>query len=50
MTRLVPFPLVSASLLVLWLLLNQTLSPGHLLLGVALALVGGWAVAGLQRG
>ena len=48
MTRLVPFPLVSASLLVLWLLLNQTLSPGHVLLGVALALVGGWALAALQ--
>ena len=28
MTRLLPFPLVSAGLLVLWLLLNQTLSLG----------------------
>ena len=28
----------------LWLLLNQTLSPGHLLLGGVVALVGGWAL------
>jgi multicomponent K+:H+ antiporter subunit E len=48
MTRLLPFPIVSASLLVLWLVLNQTLSPGHVLLGGAAALVGGWALAALQ--
>jgi multicomponent K+:H+ antiporter subunit E len=45
MTRLVPFPLVSASLLALWLLLNQSLSPGQILLGAAVALIGGWALA-----
>ena len=38
MTRLLPFPIASASLLVLWLLLNQSLSPGHILLGGAVAL------------
>ena len=48
MTRLLPFPIVSASLLMLWLLLNQTFSPGHILLGGAVALVGGWALALLQ--
>ncbi len=48
MTRLVPFPGASASLLALWLLLNQTLSPGHILLGAAVALVGGWALAALE--
>jgi len=48
MRRLLPFPIVSASLLVLWLLLNQTLSPGHILLGGAVALVGGWALAALE--
>lgn len=47
MTWLLPHPLASASLLVLWLLLNQTLSPGHILLGAAVALVGGWALATL---
>lgn len=48
MTRLVPFPIVSASLLGFWLLLNQTLSPGHILLGSAVALIGGWSLAALQ--
>jgi multicomponent K+:H+ antiporter subunit E len=48
MTRLLPFPLMSAGLLALWLLLNQTFSLGHVLLGGAMALVGGWALAVLQ--
>jgi multicomponent K+:H+ antiporter subunit E len=48
MTRLLPFPLASAGLLGLWLLLNQALSPGQIVLGVALALAGGWALAALQ--
>jgi multicomponent K+:H+ antiporter subunit E len=47
MTRLVPVPVVSAGLLVLWLLLNG-LSMGHILLGSAVALIGGWALAALQ--
>ena len=47
MTRLVPFPMVSAGLLVLWLLLNS-LSVGHILLGGAVALIGGWALAALE--
>ena len=48
MTRLLPFPLMTAGLLVLWLLLNQTLSPGHIVLGSIMALAGGWAMAALQ--
>jgi multicomponent K+:H+ antiporter subunit E len=48
MTRLLPFPLVTGSLFVLWLLLNQTLSPGHLILGAIAALAGGWALRALQ--
>jgi multicomponent K+:H+ antiporter subunit E len=48
MMRLLPFPLVSAGLLVLWLLLNQALSLGQILLGALLALAGGWALAALQ--
>jgi len=48
MSRLLPFPIVSASLLVLWLLLNQTLSPGQIVLGGAVALVGGWALTALE--
>ena len=48
MTRLLPFPIVSAGLLVLWLLLNQTLSLGSMLLGVVVALAGGCALAALE--
>jgi multicomponent K+:H+ antiporter subunit E len=47
MTRLVPLPIVSAGLVVLWFLLNG-LSAGHILLGAAVALVGGWALAALK--
>ena len=48
MTLLLPFPLVSAGLLGLWLLLNQALSLGHILLGSVLALAGGWVLTVLQ--
>lgn len=48
MTRLLPFPLVSAGLLLLWLLLTGTFSPGQLLLGSAAALIGGWSLAALD--
>src|SRR5690349_19256835 len=48
MSRFLPFPLASASLLLLWLLLSQTVSPGSLLLGVVVALVGGWTLTMLD--
>lgn len=48
MRRLVPFPIISVSLLGFWLLLNRTLSPGQILLGSAVALVCGWGLAALQ--
>jgi multicomponent K+:H+ antiporter subunit E len=48
MIRLLPFPLVSAGLLIVWLLINQALSPGHILLGAAAGLLGGWALARLD--
>jgi multicomponent K+:H+ antiporter subunit E len=44
MARLLPFPAVSAGLLLLWLLLNQTYSPGQILLGSFAAIVGGWTL------
>lgn len=44
MTRLWPYPLMCAGLLILWLVLNQTVTPGHILLGGVLAVVGGWAL------
>jgi multicomponent K+:H+ antiporter subunit E len=43
-----PFPLVSAALLILWLLLNQTLSAGHILLGSLMAIIGGWSLTLLE--
>jgi multicomponent K+:H+ antiporter subunit E len=48
MTRFLPFPVLTASLLALWLLLNQALSPGHLLLGAATAVVAGWVFTALE--
>ena len=48
MTRLLPFPFMTICLLVLWLLLNQALSLGHLLLGGAIALVAGWVFTALE--
>jgi multicomponent K+:H+ antiporter subunit E len=39
MTRWLPAPLLSAGLFALWLLLNQSLSLGNLLLGAAVAIV-----------
>ncbi|HEX2795931.1 MAG TPA: Na+/H+ antiporter subunit E [Immundisolibacter sp.] len=38
MRRLLPSPLLSAALLLIWLLLNDTLAPGQALLGVLLSL------------
>ncbi len=48
MTALLPYPFMSAGLLLLWLVLSQSLSPGHVLLGSAIAIAGGWALAALQ--
>ncbi|HMR31367.1 MAG TPA: Na+/H+ antiporter subunit E [Geminicoccaceae bacterium] len=48
MTRWLPHPLLSGFLLAFWLLLNQSLSPGHLLLGLVLGLVGGLMVQPLE--
>jgi multicomponent K+:H+ antiporter subunit E len=48
MMRLLPFPVASAGLLVLWLLLAQSLSLGHILLGSVAGLLGGWMLAALE--
>lgn len=48
MMRWLPFPLLSACLLAIWLLLNQTLATGQILLGGALALGGSWIMVALQ--
>lgn len=48
MSAILPYPLLSAALLVLWLLLNQTVSAGHLVLGSILAVLASWATAALR--
>jgi multicomponent K+:H+ antiporter subunit E len=41
-TRWLSFPLMATFLLVAWLVLNQSLSPGHIVLGCILAITGAW--------
>lgn len=48
MSTWLPFPILSACLLAMWLLLNQTAAVGHVLLGTILALLGGWMMRALQ--
>jgi multicomponent K+:H+ antiporter subunit E len=48
MKRWLPFPLFSLCLLGTWLVLNGTLSSGHLLLGAAVGLAGGRVLHRLQ--
>ena len=48
MSTWLPFPSLSACLLGMWLLLNQTFSAGHILLGSLLALFGGRLLTALQ--
>jgi multicomponent K+:H+ antiporter subunit E len=48
MRRLLPYPLIWACLLLLWVLLNEGLSPGSLLLGALVALFACWGLAMLR--
>ncbi|MCC7265950.1 MAG: Na+/H+ antiporter subunit E [Caulobacteraceae bacterium] len=48
MRRWLPYPAMSLFILATWLVLNQSLAPGHLLLGVILGLVLGAAFGRLQ--
>jgi multicomponent K+:H+ antiporter subunit E len=48
MTRIVPYPLLAALLLVMWLLLQQSLNVGHILLGSVIAVMASHAMAALQ--
>lgn len=47
MSRLIPHPLLSVCLVIIWMMLTA-FSPGHFLLGSALALFAGWAMAALH--
>jgi multicomponent K+:H+ antiporter subunit E len=48
MSRWLPFPLSSAALAALWLLLNQSVEPAHLLLGALAGVGGGLLLANLK--
>lgn len=48
MKRLLPYPLMAAGLLAVWLLLNQKLSLGQFLLGAAVATAGGMVLSVLE--
>lgn len=48
MRRILPFPLFTLGLWAMWLLLNQSLSPGHLILGAALGVAGPLAMRALE--
>lgn len=48
MRRWLPHPLLAAALLVMWLLLNQSMSTGHIVLGSVGALLASKALAALR--
>jgi multicomponent K+:H+ antiporter subunit E len=48
MTRWLPYPRLSAALLALWFLLNQSVGAGHIALGVVLGLLAPLVMAALE--
>lgn len=48
MSRWLPYPLISVMLLITWLLLNQSLSLAHILLGGVLSIAGPWFLVRLE--
>ena len=48
MSRLLRFPLATGGLLLLWLVLNRSLSLGHVLIGIVVAAVSAWTLGTLQ--
>lgn len=48
MIRLLPYPLLALAFLALWLLLVESVSPGAMLLGAALAVAGSGVLAALR--
>lgn len=45
--RILPYPLLTISLVIFWVTINS-FSTGHLLLGIAVAMVASWAMASLR--
>lgn len=46
--RILPYPLLFVALLAMWMLLQQSLSPGQFILGTVVAFGGTWAMVALQ--
>ena len=42
MNRIIPHPILTVSLIIVWLLLNNTVAPGHIVLGTILAILIPW--------
>ena len=47
MKRIIPHPLMAFSLVLMWLLLNQSVAPAHIIVGSAIALATSWVMAAL---
>lgn len=45
--RILPYPLLTLSLIIFWMTINS-FSPGHLVLGTAVALIASWSMASLR--
>ena len=48
MKRFIPYPLLTVGLLVMWLMLNDSMDPAHVLLGLLMGLAGGVMYARLE--
>lgn len=48
MKRRVPYPVLAAALLIMWVLLTQSFSPGQLLLGLGVSLFATWVMTALK--
>jgi multicomponent K+:H+ antiporter subunit E len=48
MKRWLPYPLLTAFLVAVWLLLNQSIAPGTIILGIVFACAAAWALAALD--
>jgi multicomponent K+:H+ antiporter subunit E len=48
MTRFMPHPLIAAFLFAIWLVLNQSVSPGNILLGMLFAYIGAWTITAIE--
>ena|SRR5690606_38621905 len=49
MTRWLQYPVLFTALVLLWLLLNQSIAPGQILLGAIVAAVASWAMSALEQ-